>query len=101
MNNQLPIYLELMKPPLPQICTHYDIRSPVFHLPDIRNSFAEQSIRYFLIKRLKAKKSRMDIVHKTSLYNFKMSIENEMISTYSAVCTIDDCYVCGRSNEIN
>ena len=44
INNQLPIYFELMKPPLPQVCTHYDIRSPVFHLPEIRHSFAEQSI---------------------------------------------------------
>ena len=25
-----------------------------------------------------------------------MNIKNEIISTYSAVCTIDDCYVCGR-----
>ena len=98
MNNQLPIYFELMKPPQPQVCTYYDIRSPVFHLPDIRHSFAEQSIRYCLIKRLNAEKSRMDIVHNTSFYNFKMNIKNEMISTYSAVCTIDDCYVCSRLN---
>ena len=80
-----------MKPPQPQVCTHYDIRSPVFHLPDI-------SIRYCLIKRLNAEKSCMDIVHNTSFYNFKMNIKNEMISTYSAVCIIDDCYVCSRLN---
>ena len=49
MNNQLLIYFELMKPPQPQVCTYYDIRSPVFHLPDIRHSFAEQSIRYCLL----------------------------------------------------
>ena len=88
-----------MKPPLPQVCTHYDIRSPVFHLPDIRHSFAEQSIRYCLIKRLNAEKSRMDIVHITSFYNLKkINIKNEMISASSAVCTIDDCYVCDRLN---
>ena len=86
--NQLPIYFELMKPPQPQVCTYYDIRSPVFYLPDIRHSFAEQSIRYCLIKRLNAEKSRMDIVHNTSFYNFKMNIKNEMISTYSAVCAV-------------
>ena len=45
-----------MKPPLPQACTPYDIRSPVFHFPDIRHSFAEQSVRCCLIKRLNAKK---------------------------------------------
>ena len=76
----------------------YDIRSPVFHLPDIRHSFAEQSIRYCLIKRLNAEKSRMDIVNNTSIFNFKMNIKNETISTYSAVCTIDECYVCDRLN---
>ena len=90
-----------MKPPLPQVCTHYDIRSPVFHLLDIGHSFAEQSIRYCLIERLNAEKSRVDIIHNTSLYNFKMSIKNEMINTYNAVCTFDVCYVCGRLNEIN
>ena len=77
-----------MKPPLPQVCTHYDIRSPVFHLPDIRHSFAEQSIRYCLIKRLNAENNRMDIVHNTSFYYFKRNIKNEMLSIYSAVCTV-------------
>ena len=47
-----------MKPPLLQVCTNYDIHNPVFHLPDIRHSFAEQSITYCLIKRLNAEKSR-------------------------------------------
>ena len=67
--------LKLLKPPLLQVCTHYDIRSPVFHLPVIKHSFAEQSTRYFIIKRLNSEKSRMGIVHNTSLYNFKMSIK--------------------------
>ena len=98
MNNQLPLYFEFMKPPLPQVCTHYDIRSPAFHLPEIRHSFAEQSIRYCLIKRLNAEKSRVDIVHNTSFYNFKMSIKNDMINAYNAICTVNDCYVCSRLN---
>ena len=98
MNNQLPLYFEFMKPPLPQVCTHYDIRSPVFHLPEIRHSFAEQSIRYCLIKRLNAEQSRVDIVHNTSFYNFKMSIKNDMINAYNAICTVNDCYVCSRLN---
>ena len=78
MNNQLSIYLELMKPPLPQVCTNYDIRSPVFHLPDLRYLFAVQSIRYCLIKRLNAEQIRVDVVHNTSFYNVKMSIKNDM-----------------------
>ena len=52
MNNQLPIYFSVMKSVLPQICSRYEVRNPVFHLPDIRHSFAEQSIRYCLIKQL-------------------------------------------------
>ena len=67
-----------MTPPLTQECTHYDISSPVFHLPEIRHSFTEQSIRYCLIKRLNAEKSRVDVVHNPSFYNFKMSIKNDM-----------------------
>ena len=62
-----------MKPPLPHVCTHYDIRSPVFHLPVIRHSVAEQSIRYWLIKRLIA--DIVDIVYNTSFFNFKMRIK--------------------------
>ena len=38
-----------MKPVLPQICSRYVVQNQVFHLPDIRHSFAEQSIRYCLI----------------------------------------------------
>ena len=101
MNNQFPVYFELMKPLQPQVCTHYDIRSLVFHLPDIRHSFSEQSIRYCLIKCLNAEKSRVATIHSTSFYNFKMIIENGMISTYSAGCTIDDGYVCSRLTKIN
>ena len=96
MYSQLAIYFELIKPPLPQVCTHYNIRGPVFHLPDIRHFFSEQTIRYCLIKRFNPEKSRMDIIHNSPLYNFKINIKNEMINTYSAVCTIDECYVCSR-----
>ena len=81
MNNQLPICFKLMKSPLPKVGTHYDIRSSVFHLPEIRHSFAQQSIRYCLIKWLNAEKSRVDIVLNTSFYNFKISIKNDMINT--------------------
>ena len=39
---------------LPQICARYEVRNLVFHLPDIRHSFAEQSIRCCLINQLNA-----------------------------------------------
>ena len=35
MNNQLPTYFSRMKPVVPIICTRYEIRNPVFHLPNI------------------------------------------------------------------
>ena len=41
MTNQLPVYFAIMKPVLPQVCTRYEIRNPVYHLPDIRHSFAQ------------------------------------------------------------
>ena len=49
MNNQLLTYFSQMKPVLPKICTRYEVRNPMFHLPDIRHSFWEQSIGYCLI----------------------------------------------------
>ena len=41
-----------MKPTLPQVCTRYEIRNPVYYLPNVRHTFAEQSLRYCLIKHL-------------------------------------------------
>ena len=53
MNNQLPMYFVEWKTELPRVCTHYEIRSPVFHLPVIKHKFAKHSLRYCLIKQLK------------------------------------------------
>ena len=52
MSNQLPAYITVMKSTLPQVCTRYEIRNPVYHLPNVRHTFAEQSLRYCLIKHL-------------------------------------------------
>ena len=41
-----------MKPTLPTMCRRYDIRAPMFHLPLIRHTSAEHSIRYCLINLL-------------------------------------------------
>ena len=50
-----------MKPVLPIICTRYEVRNPMFHLPDIRHSFGEQSILvgYCLIKQLNAEEGSL------------------------------------------
>ena len=52
-NNQLPTYFVEWKPELSRVCVHYEIRGPVFHLPVIKHTFAEHSLRYCLVKQLK------------------------------------------------
>ena len=94
MSNQLPTYVTVMKPTLPQVCTRYEIRKPVYHLPNVRHTFAEQSLRYCLVKHLNTEGECVDLVHSMSFLNYKVIIKNEMIHNYSAVCTIRGCYVC-------
>ena len=88
MSNQLPAYFTVMKPTLPQVCTRYEIRNPVYHLPNVRHKFAGQSLRYCLIKHLNTEKVYADRVHSTSFINYKIVIKNKLINNYSAFCTI-------------
>ena len=92
MTNQLPVYFAIMKPVLPQVCTRYEIRNPVYHLPDIRHAFAQQSLKYCLIKHLKKDMRTWFIIN--HLKNYKMDIKHKMINNYNAACTIRNCYVC-------
>ena len=94
MTNQLPVYFAIMKPVLPQVCTRYEIRNPVYHLPDIRHAFAQQSLKYCLIKQLNTVEGYADMIHNTSFKNYKMDIKHKMINSYNAACTIRNCYVC-------
>ena len=41
MNNKLPECFSTIKPKLPEILEHYEIRNPVFHLPAIKHKFEE------------------------------------------------------------
>ena len=41
-----------MKPTVPAVCSRYEIRTPVFHLPYILHTFAEHSVRFCLINLL-------------------------------------------------
>ena len=52
MHNNLQAYFSTMKPTLPTVCSRYEIRTPVFHLPYIRHTFAEHSVRFCLINLL-------------------------------------------------
>ena len=69
MSNQLPTYFTVMKPTLQQICKHYEIRKPVYHLPNVRHTFAEQLLRYCIIKHLKTEWGYADFIHNTIQYN--------------------------------
>ena len=50
MNNILQACFSTLKPRLPEIVEHYEIRNPVFHLSAIKHIFAENSLQYCLIK---------------------------------------------------
>ena len=52
MNNTLPLYFNITKPVLPDICNYYEVRTPSFHLLDIKHKFAEQQVQYQLVKLL-------------------------------------------------
>ena len=64
------------------------------HLPDIRHAFAQQSLKYCLIKHLNTEEGYADMVHNTSFKNYIMDIKHKMINNYNAACTIRNCYVC-------
>ena len=71
MSDQLPVYFAIMKLVLPQVSTRCEIRNPVYHLPDMRHAFAQQSFKYCLIKDLNTAEGYADMVHNTS---FKLKV---------------------------
>ena len=102
MNNQLPTYFVEWRPEMPRVCTRYEIRSPVFHLPVIKHKFAEHSLRYCLIKQLNREKCSILItikVHTHSFQGYKWYLKNKTIDVYSCNCNIFECYVCQNLNQ--
>ena len=53
-----------MKPNLPVICNHYNVRNPKFHLPLIKHEFAKQLLQYCLIKLLNEDENASQIAYK-------------------------------------
>ena len=99
MNNQLPEYFVDWKPELPRVCTRYEIRSPVFHMPLIRHKFAENLLRYCFIMQLNMEKCSVLItskVHTHSFLGYKTYLKQKAINLYSDHCTISQCYVCQK-----
>ena len=74
MSNQLPAYFTVMEQTLLQVCTRYEIRKPLYPLPNARHTFAEQSLRYCLIKHLNPEGGYADLVHSTSFLYYKLII---------------------------
>ena len=52
MIDLLPSYFNYMKPNLPVICNHYNVRNPKFPLPAIKHDFAKHLRQHCLIKLL-------------------------------------------------
>ena len=77
----LPACFSTLKPRLPEIVEHYEIRNPVFHLPAIKHKFAENSLQYCLIKLINEEHSfsmMSDKVERTLtlFYSFKVCIKD-------------------------
>ena len=99
MHNDLPLYFSAMKPTLPTVCRRYEIRTPMFHLPMIRHTFAEHSIRFCLINLLNKDTrytSIMERVDTDPYYSFKFYMKGQVLELYQKECIIVNCYVCRR-----
>ena len=99
MHNDLPLYFSVMKPTLPTVCWRYEIRTPMFHLPMMRNTFAEHSIWFCLINLLNKdtrSTSIMERVDTDPYYSFKFYMKEQVLELYQRECIIVNCYVCRR-----
>ena len=52
MKNKLLECFSTIKPKLPKISEHYEIRNPVFHLSTIKHKLVESSMQYCFIKHI-------------------------------------------------
>ena len=99
MHNDLAEYFSTMKPTLPTVCRRYEIRAHVFHLPVIRHTFAEHSIRFCLTNLLNKDTRSTIIIERvdTDPYpSFKFYIEEQIFDSYHRECIIINWHVCRR-----
>ena len=102
INNKLPVCFSTLKPRLPEIVEHYEIRNQVFHLPAIKHKVAENSLQYCLIKLINEEPSFSmisDNVERTSFYSFKVFIKHRDLDTYKSTCEIVECKACAIINK--
>ena len=103
MHNDLPLHFSVMKPTLPTMCRRYEIRTPMFHLPMIRHTFARHSIRYSLINLLNKdtrSTSIMERVDTNPYHSLKFYMKGQVLELYQKKCIIVNCCVC-RRHKIN
>ena len=72
MNNKLQGCFSKLKSRLPEIVEHYEIQNPVFHLPAIKHTFAENSGQYYLIKLFSKEHSFSMMSDKVEKHRFKV-----------------------------
>ena len=92
----LPSYFNFMIPELPNTCSPYELRKPLFRLPLLKHKFAEQSLHYCLIKQLNRENGCMlttSKVHTHTFYGFKIFIKANIIQSYNDHYAILNCYV--------
>ena len=70
INNKLPHCFSSYKPVLPVVNERYKIRNPGFHLPVINHKFAEQSLKYCLIRQLNKDQSSNIIATRRCGFHF-------------------------------
>ena len=85
-----------MKPKLPEIIEHYEIRNPA-----TKYKFAENLLQYCLAKHINEEHcfSMMpDKVQRKSFYSFKVFIMHRFPDTYKSTCEIIECKPCAIIN---
>ena len=72
-----------MKPTVPTVCSRYEIRAPVFHLPYIRHTFAEHSVLFCLINLLNRDTRSATIKKRLDPFPcFKFCLKRQILESY-------------------
>ena len=101
-NNLLPPCFNYIKPNLPVICNHYNVRNPKCHLPVIKQEFAKHLLQCCLRKLLNEDENTSKIADKVGerpLFTFKSVVKYKFISSYNNTCVDpENCVSCKRDN---
>ena len=99
MHNNLLAYFSTLKPILPTVGSRYEIRAPMFHLPYIRHTFAEHSVRFCLINLLNKDTLFTMIMEKVDtdpFLSFKFYLKRQIFELYKNNLIIVNVHVCRR-----